>query len=133
MKMNTLYYSPLGDMYECTRIGSSEGEGLKIVLPEPHDGMITVGKRHFKVTRGVCNIDDGALSDGCCEPILFLGKRKIALGGFMLSHGTLQRLFPNEGYIRELGELCRDIEERLASLDERLSALEDKIEKNKIF
>ncbi len=128
MGINTLRYARLGEIYECTEIVSGHGGGIKIILPEPCDGIISVGNLHFKAVGGICTIEDGMLDDGCYTPIFTHGSAVSSLDGFILSRGTVQRLLPSEEYIRELGKLCREIEDALTSLEERIAALEAKTE-----
>lgn len=121
--MTTIIYKRMGRLYECADVCRDGGDSARIILDEPINGKVRVGNRLYELTHGCAEINLASLTDGEYTPVLITASHTRNMEAFIVSRGEIQRKFPSEEYVRELGRLCASLEERICELEEEIARI----------
>lgn len=129
--MKTIIYKKRGDAYECVAIRESDDKLSAILLDEPCDGKIKIGKHLYETKNGVCRFDLSEIENGEYSPALIKNRRLYKMEEIIVRDGGVQKKTLGEDYLRALSSRIEENHRKIFAMEKKLTELSEKIE-NKI-
>lgn len=130
--MTTLYYKRRFGKFEPIR-RTGDGKVLKIVLDEPINARISIGKRGGVLKNGEATLDLSGLEDGIYEPVILKRQGSEILSGFILNEDGALLKSQSFEEIEDIKERLWNMEQNILSLQKKQKELSDKILGTSIF